>query len=70
MPFTYKPLLKLLIDRGMTRTELRDAIGTSPNVIAKIGKDEYISLAVLDRICTVLDCTIEAVIRHEKPGKE
>ncbi len=67
MPFTYKPLLKLLIDKGMTRTELRDAIGTSPNVIAKIGKDEYISMSVLDRICTVLDCPIESVIEHEKP---
>lgn len=67
MPFTYKPLLKLLIDKGMTRTELRDAIGTSPNVIAKIGKDEYISMSVLDRICAVLDCPIESVIEHEKP---
>ncbi len=67
MPFNYKPLLKTLIDRDMTKEQLRQAVNTSPNVIAKIAKGGYISLAVLDRICTVLDCPIESVIEHEKP---
>lgn len=36
---------------------------------ARIGKGENISMDLLDRICTVLDCSIEAVIRHEKESR-
>ncbi len=56
MPFTYKPLWKQLIDRGMTKEHLRVALKLSPNTMAKMGKDEYVSMEVLDRLCLYLNC--------------
>lgn len=64
MAFSYDPLWKLLIDKKMTKEELRVAIKTSPATIAKMGKGENISLNVIDRICTKLECEIEDVIKH------
>ena len=64
--FTYKPLLKLLIDKNMTKTQLREQLGISMATLAKISKDEYISMKVLDDICNLLDCKIEDVIEHQK----
>ena len=67
MSFSYKPLLKLLIDRGMRKEELRHAIKAGPSSFAKLSRDgEYVSLELLDRICTALDVPIEAVIEHVK----
>ena len=64
--FNYKPLLKLLIDKGMTKTQLREQLGISMSTLAKISKDEYISMKVLDDICNLLNCKIEDVIEHQK----
>lgn len=64
--FTYKPLLKLLIDKNMTKTQLREQLGISMATLAKISKDEYISMKVLDDICNLLNCKIEDVIEHQK----
>ncbi len=41
----------MLIDKGMKRTELRDAVDMRTNTLAKLGKNDYISLEILDRIC-------------------
>ncbi|EFB89602.1 hypothetical protein HMPREF7215_0590, partial [Pyramidobacter piscolens W5455] len=51
MPFNYKPLLKLLIDRDMTREELRKTVKAGPTSFARIGKNENVSMDLLDRIC-------------------
>lgn len=67
MSFNYKPLLKTLIDKDMSREDLRRKIGAAPSTFTKIAKGEYVALSLLDRICTVLDCPIESVIEHEKP---
>ena len=63
--FNYKPLLKLLIDKGMTKTQLREQLGISMATLAKISKNEYISMKVLDDICSLLNCNIEDVIEHQ-----
>lgn len=63
--FNYKPLLKLLIDKGMTKTQLREQLGISMATLAKISKNEYVSMKVLDDICSLLDCKIEDVIEHQ-----
>ena len=65
MPFNYKPLLKLLIDRDMTREELRKTVKAGPTSFARIGKNENVSLEVLDRICSALRAPIQNVIEHE-----
>jgi putative transcriptional regulator len=64
MGFSYDPLWKLLIDKKMTKEELRTKIGTSPATIAKMGKGENVSLDVIDRICNLFKCQIEDVIEH------
>ena len=58
MSVRFNKLWKLLIDRGMTRVELRSAAQMSPNTLAKLGKNEDVSLDVLKRICAVLKCDI------------
>lgn len=63
--FNYKPLLKLLIDKGMTKTQLREQLGISMATLAKISKNEYVSMKVLDDICSLLNCKIEDVIEHQ-----
>jgi putative transcriptional regulator len=64
MGFSYDPLWKLLIDKKMTKEGLRLMIETSPATIAKMGKGEKVSLDVIDRICSKLECKIEDVIEH------
>lgn len=63
--FTYKPLLKLLIDNNMTKTQLRQSIGFSPATLAKISKDEYVSMETLDSICKFFNCKIENIIEFK-----
>jgi DNA-binding Xre family transcriptional regulator len=58
MTVNYNKLWKLLIDKKMNKGELREAVKTSPNTIAKLGKNEPVSLDVLIRICKVLECDI------------
>lgn len=60
--FSYKPLLKLLIEKDMTKTQLRKEIGMSMSTLAKISKNEYISMSTLDNICKYFHCKIEDVI--------
>ena len=62
MPVSYDKLWKFLIDKKMNRTELKEAAGISFNVLAKMGKSEFISMESLYKICTVLECDIGDVI--------
>lgn len=67
MAVSYNKLWKMLIDKGMKRTELRDAVDMSTNTLAKLGKNDYISLEILDRICTYLQCDIGDVMEFVPP---
>lgn len=60
--FSYKPLLKLLIEKDMTKTQLREMTGMGMGTLAKIGKNEYVAMSVLNSICSCLHCRIEDVI--------
>ena len=62
--FIYKPLLHTMIEKDITKTQLGQMLGCSKATIAKISKNEYVSLEILDKICTLLDCKIEDVIEH------
>ncbi len=64
--FSYKPLLIQLVKKEMTKTQLRQRTGISMATLAKISKNEYVSMEVLDKICKTLDCGIEDVIEHIK----
>lgn len=62
MPVSYDKLWKLLIDKKMSRTDLKEAAGISFNVLAKMGKSEFISMESLYKICTALNCGINDVM--------
>ncbi|MDR0846008.1 MAG: helix-turn-helix transcriptional regulator [Lactobacillales bacterium] len=58
----YDKLWKLLIDRKMNKTQLKDAAGVSSNVIAKLGKNEPVALDTLAKIAHELGVNIGDVI--------
>lgn len=69
MKLIYNKLWKLLIDKGMTKTEMRLKADISTTTLAKLGKNETVSMEVLLKICKVLDCNvgdIMDVINEEK----
>ena len=59
---SYKPLFRLLLERDMTKTQLREAVGFSPATLAKMSKGEYVSLETIENICKYLNCRVEDVI--------
>ena len=64
MPFSYNKLWKLLIDKNMTKSELTKAIGISSSTMAKMGKNENVSLEVIDKICALLECDINDIMEY------
>lgn len=62
MKFSYNKLWKLLIDKGWTKTKLRQETGISSSTIAKLGKGENVTTDILLKICIALDCKIEDII--------
>ena len=62
MTVSYNRLWKLLIDKGMTKTEMRKRAGISTNVLAKLGKNETVSMETLARIASAMDCDLEDIV--------
>lgn len=62
MAVSYNKLWKLLIDKGMTKTELRLATDMSTTTLARLGKNETVSMDVLLRICKALDCKFDDIV--------
>ena len=60
--FSYKPLLRLLVEKEMTKTQLREATGMSIYTLEKKKKNEYVSMSTLDSICKYFHCKIEDII--------
>ena len=66
MDITYKKLWKILIDKEMNKTQLKEAAGVSSNVIAKLGKNEPVAIATLIKIAIALDVDISDIIGLEE----
>ena len=62
LTYSYNRLWKLLIDRGLTKTELKSIAGVSTNIIAKMGKNEPISMESLAKITTALQCGLDDIV--------
>ena len=62
MRVSYKKLWKLLIDKDMTKGQMRQKSGITTNSLAKLGKDEAVRVDVLAKICGVLNCNIEDIV--------
>ena len=62
MPISYDKLWKMLIDEKMNRTELKNAAGISSNIVAKLGRNEFVSMESLYKICLTLNCNIGDIV--------
>ena len=69
MAVSYNRLWKLLVDKKMSKADLRKASGVSPNTMTKLRRDEPVMLNVLDKICDTLGCNYGDVMDY-LPDKE
>ncbi len=69
MSISYNKLWKLLIDKKMTKTQLREQADIATSTLAKLSKDEPVSMDVLVKICKTLDCGLDDVVELKKEEK-
>lgn len=62
MAYSYNRLWKLMIDKKINKTTLRQEAGITSNAMAKLGKDQPVNVEVLAKICRVLDCTVDDIM--------
>lgn len=66
MSVSYKKLWKLLIDKDMNKTDLRNATGISSFTIARMTRGEDVSTAILKRVCAVMKCDIGDIVEFKR----
>lgn len=66
MAYSYNKLWKLLIDKDMKKTDLKELTGMGPSTLARLSKNEEVSLKVLGRICKELDCDFADIVEYVK----
>jgi DNA-binding Xre family transcriptional regulator len=64
MATSYNKLWKLLVDKKMSKADLRKASGVSPNTMTKLRRDEPVMLSVLDKICNILDVNYGDIVDY------
>ena len=62
MTISYNKLWKILVDKKMSKADLRRAIGIAPNTMTKLRRDEEVSMSVLVKICSVLNVNIGDIV--------
>lgn len=66
MAYSYNGLWHLLVDKEMKKTDLKEIAGLTPATLARLSKNEEVSLKVLSRICKELDCNFSDIIEYVK----
>lgn len=69
MARSYNKLWKLMIDKKINKTQLCKAAGITTNAMAKLGRDESVPLETLEKICAVLDCTLDDIVEFSEDEK-
>ena len=64
MSISYSPLWKLLNERNISKMELANMVGISNATLAKLSRNEPITLSIVDKICNQLLCNIEDIVKH------
>jgi len=64
MAISYNGLWKLLIDKGMNKGDLQEAVGISSSTMAKMTKGEAVSMSILERICDELNCDFGDLVSY------
>lgn len=62
--FSYNPLWKMLIDKGLNKTTFAQNCGISKTTLAKMSKGQYIDMKSLDKICNYFNCNISDIVEH------
>ncbi|WP_342500018.1 helix-turn-helix transcriptional regulator [Bacillus sp. FSL M7-0791] len=62
MAISYKPLWHLLVEKGMNKEDLKRRANITSNIIARMGKNSYINLESIEKICLALDCKVDDVV--------
>ena len=71
MDVDYRKLWKMLIDKGIkNKTDLVKMAGISTNILAKLGKGEYISMDSMQKICKALNCDVGDICVINEPVQE
>lgn len=66
MALCYNKLWKLLIDKGMNKTDLKNLTGLSQSTIAKLTNGENVNTDILERICAALGCELDDIVEIDK----
>ena len=69
MAVSYKRLFHLLIDRGMSNSQLMQQAGCSANIITRLKKDAYISMESVENICKALNCGVDDILEFSDEGE-
>ena len=69
MSVQYNKLWKLLVDRKMSKADLRRAAAIAPNTMTKLRRDEMVAMPILDRICETLNVDYGDIMEHVKQDK-
>ena len=69
MAMVYKKLWKLLIDKGLNKTQFRIQVGISQGTLSKLSKGENVTTDVLVRICKSLECKLEDIVEYIEESK-
>lgn len=70
MGISYDRLWKLLIDKKLNKGKLRELANISTPSMARMGKNEYVSLEIIERICKALNCDISDIIEYVPDDNE
>ena len=64
MAISYNKMWKLLVDKKMSKADLRKAANIAPNTMTKLRRDEPVNLAILCRACEVLGCDFGDIMEY------
>lgn len=70
MAISYNKMWKLLVDKKMSKADLRKKAVISPNTMTKLRRDQAVNLLVIEKICDVLDCDFGDVMTYIKDDDE
>lgn len=70
MAVSYNKLFHLLVDKKMNNAQLSKEAGISLNIVARLKKDEYVSMESIEKICKALDCSVDEILEFTKDTAE
>lgn len=70
MTVSYNRLFHLLVDKKMNNAQLSKEAGISLNIVARLKKDEYVSMESVEKICKALDCSVDEILEFTKDTAE